>query len=148
MLPGLCDRSKTTILVMINKKKMKMKTTVKFIALLFTLTLFLGFVSCDDKIETPQEGQNIVPERFSVDIPQPLTRGGTNASGRVAQDDDDLSGNDIYGNLGYFIALAEGSAARFTLCVGPLPLRWKAVQRGVSERGFTDVQAEGPARKW
>jgi ligand-binding SRPBCC domain-containing protein len=44
--------------------------------------------------------------------------------------------------------LAEGSVSRFTLWVGPLPLRWTAVHRGVSERGFTDVQAEGPARKW
>ena len=44
--------------------------------------------------------------------------------------------------------LAEGSVSNFTLWVGPLPLRWKAVHRGVSERGFTDVQAAGPARKW
>ncbi len=44
--------------------------------------------------------------------------------------------------------LAEGSVSRFTLWVGPLPLRWKAVHRNVSERGFTDVQSEGPARKW
>jgi ligand-binding SRPBCC domain-containing protein len=44
--------------------------------------------------------------------------------------------------------LGEGSVSQFTLWVGPLPLRWKAVHRDVSERGFTDVQAEGPARKW
>ena len=44
--------------------------------------------------------------------------------------------------------LAEGSVSRFTLWVGPLPLRWKAVHRNVSDRGFTDVQAEGPARRW
>jgi ligand-binding SRPBCC domain-containing protein len=44
--------------------------------------------------------------------------------------------------------LAEGSVSRFTLWVGPLPLRWTAVHRNVSEHGFTDVQAEGPARKW
>jgi len=44
--------------------------------------------------------------------------------------------------------LAEGSVSRFTLWVGPLPLRWKAVHRDVSEHGFTDVQAEGPAQKW
>jgi ligand-binding SRPBCC domain-containing protein len=43
--------------------------------------------------------------------------------------------------------LSEGSVSRFTLWVGPLPLRWKAVHRGVTDRGFTDVQAEGPARK-
>jgi ligand-binding SRPBCC domain-containing protein len=44
--------------------------------------------------------------------------------------------------------LAEGSVSRFTLWVGPLPLRWTAVHRNVSDRGFTDIQAEGPARKW
>ena len=44
--------------------------------------------------------------------------------------------------------LAEGSVSRFTLWVGPLPLRWKAVHRNVSQFGFTDIQAEGPARKW
>jgi ligand-binding SRPBCC domain-containing protein len=44
--------------------------------------------------------------------------------------------------------LAEGSVSTFTLWVGPLPLRWKAVHRGVSDQGFTDVQASGPAKKW
>jgi ligand-binding SRPBCC domain-containing protein len=44
--------------------------------------------------------------------------------------------------------LSEGSVSEFTLWVGPLPLRWKAVHRDVSERGFTDVQAAGPAAKW
>lgn len=44
--------------------------------------------------------------------------------------------------------LAEGSVSRFTLWVGPLPLRWTAVHRNVSDRGFTDIQAEGPAAKW
>ena len=44
--------------------------------------------------------------------------------------------------------LAEGSVSRFTLWVGPLPLRWTAVHRNVSENGFTDIQSEGPARKW
>ncbi len=44
--------------------------------------------------------------------------------------------------------MAEGSVSKFTLWVGPLPLRWTAVHRNVSDRGFTDVQAEGPAAKW
>lgn len=44
--------------------------------------------------------------------------------------------------------LGEGSVSTFTLWVGPLPLRWKAVHRNVSDRGFTDVQAVGPAAKW
>jgi ligand-binding SRPBCC domain-containing protein len=44
--------------------------------------------------------------------------------------------------------LGEGSVSRFTLWVGPLPLRWRAVHRDVSQTGFTDIQAEGPARRW
>jgi ligand-binding SRPBCC domain-containing protein len=44
--------------------------------------------------------------------------------------------------------LGEGSVSRFTLWIGPLPLRWTAVHKGVSGRGFTDVQVEGPAKKW
>jgi ligand-binding SRPBCC domain-containing protein len=44
--------------------------------------------------------------------------------------------------------MADGSVSRFTLWVGPLPLRWTAVHRNVSEHGFTDVQAQGPAKKW
>ncbi|QDS99892.1 SRPBCC family protein [Adhaeretor mobilis] len=44
--------------------------------------------------------------------------------------------------------LGEGSVSRFTLWVGPLPLHWKAVHRDVSPHGFTDVQAEGPAKRW
>lgn len=44
--------------------------------------------------------------------------------------------------------LAEGSVSKFTLWVGPLPLHWTAVHRNVSPRGFTDVQASGPAARW
>jgi len=44
--------------------------------------------------------------------------------------------------------LAEGSVSRFTLWIGPLPLRWTAVHKDVSEYGFTDIQSEGPAKTW
>ena len=44
--------------------------------------------------------------------------------------------------------LAEGSVSRFTLWLGPLPVPWTAVHRDVGERGFTDVQAAGPAASW
>jgi ligand-binding SRPBCC domain-containing protein len=44
--------------------------------------------------------------------------------------------------------LSEGSVSKFTLWVGPLPLHWTSVHRGVSDQGFTDVQSEGPAKKW
>ncbi len=44
--------------------------------------------------------------------------------------------------------LAEGSISVFTLWIGPLPLRWTAVHRNVSDGGFTDIQTSGPAKKW
>lgn len=44
--------------------------------------------------------------------------------------------------------LAEGSKSKFTLWIGPLPLHWTAVHRNVTDSGFTDVQVEGPAKKW
>lgn len=44
--------------------------------------------------------------------------------------------------------LAEGSISRFTLWVGPLPLRWTAEHRDVSADGFTDIQIQGPALRW
>jgi len=44
--------------------------------------------------------------------------------------------------------LGEGSVSQFTLWVGPIPLRWKAVHRDVSPSGFTDIQEEGPAASW
>ena len=44
--------------------------------------------------------------------------------------------------------LEEGSISKFTLWVGPLPLRWTAEHRDVSEHGFTDVQTDGPAKRW
>ena len=44
--------------------------------------------------------------------------------------------------------LAEGSVSDFTLWIGPIPIRWKAVHRDITENGFTDIQAEGPAAMW
>ncbi|MCP4191305.1 MAG: hypothetical protein GY768_11840 [Planctomycetaceae bacterium] len=44
--------------------------------------------------------------------------------------------------------LAEGSVSRFTLWLGPLPIRWTAIHQNVTDDGFTDVQSQGPARKW
>lgn len=46
--------------------------------------------------------------------------------------------------------MGEGSVSEFTMWLGPLPVRWKAIHSNVSERGFTDTQAtgEGPAAHW
>lgn len=47
-----------------------------------------------------------------------------------------------------FGAMEEGMEAEFTLWLGPLPVRWLAVHRDVSGRGFTDIQKKGPAARW
>ena len=44
--------------------------------------------------------------------------------------------------------LGEGSISKFTLWLGPFPIRWTAKHRDVGERGFTDVQIHGPAKRW
>ena len=45
--------------------------------------------------------------------------------------------------------LGEGSVAEFTLWLGPLPLRWRAVHSDVDAlHGFTDIQAHGPLKRW
>jgi ligand-binding SRPBCC domain-containing protein len=44
--------------------------------------------------------------------------------------------------------LAAGDEMRFTLWLGPLPLRWLARIEDLSAGGFTDNQLEGPFKKW
>lgn len=44
--------------------------------------------------------------------------------------------------------MAEGSVSEFTLWMGPLPVRWRAVHSQVSDRGFTDTQESGPLAFW
>lgn len=47
-----------------------------------------------------------------------------------------------------FEPLAEGSEARFTMWMGPVPVHWTAVHSDVSESGFTDTQIAGPMKSW
>ena len=44
--------------------------------------------------------------------------------------------------------LADGSNARFTLWIGPLPVRWHAIHSEVSPNGFVDTQVAGPLKSW
>ena len=44
--------------------------------------------------------------------------------------------------------MAEGSISEFTLWMGPLPIRWRAVHSGVGPNGFTDTQESGPLAYW
>ncbi|MBP7228677.1 MAG: hypothetical protein KA988_06155 [Longilinea sp.] len=44
--------------------------------------------------------------------------------------------------------LAEGSQVRFTLWLGPIPIRWQARHHKVSLQGFADEQINGPLQAW
>lgn len=48
----------------------------------------------------------------------------------------------------HFEPLGEGSISDFTMWMGPVPIRWKAVHSRVSASGFTDTQVTGPMRSW
>jgi ligand-binding SRPBCC domain-containing protein len=44
--------------------------------------------------------------------------------------------------------MAEGSVSEFTLWMGPLPVRWRAVHSQVDNHGFTDTQERGLMAHW
>ena len=44
--------------------------------------------------------------------------------------------------------MGEGSISEFTLWLGPIPVRWRAVHSKVNENGFTDTQESGPMAFW
>ena len=47
-----------------------------------------------------------------------------------------------------FEPLGEGSISDFTMWMGPVPIRWRAVHSCVSPSGFTDTQVAGPMCSW
>lgn len=59
-----------------------------------------------------------------------------------------LSPPPIFAQIHDFEPLGEGSKADFTLWFGPIPVHWQAVHHDVSKNGFTDVQVQGPLKKW
>jgi ligand-binding SRPBCC domain-containing protein len=44
--------------------------------------------------------------------------------------------------------LKEGDEMRFTMWVGPFPIRWHSRIEDVDDHGFTDRQLEGPFLRW
>lgn len=54
----------------------------------------------------------------------------------------------IFAQLHRVDPLGEGSLSEFTLWIGLLPIRWRAVHSGVSLHGFTDTQERGPLAYW
>ena len=88
---------------------MKTVKTISFV-LIVGLAFSMFFSSCESNPDvTPQE--DILPTSFSVDIPSSISNKnltGGRIGGRIK--DDSLRGNDIYENLGTFIAVGEESA--------------------------------------
>jgi ligand-binding SRPBCC domain-containing protein len=44
--------------------------------------------------------------------------------------------------------MTDGSISEFTLWMGPLPIRWRAIHSDVGLTGFTDTQEDGPMASW
>lgn len=44
--------------------------------------------------------------------------------------------------------LSSGDEMRFTLWLGPFPIRWRAAIEAMSEAGFADRQLDGPFAHW
>lgn len=44
--------------------------------------------------------------------------------------------------------LADGSISEFTLWIGPIPIRWRAIHSNVGPFGFTDTLKKGPMASW
>ena len=83
-----------------------MKTTKLISFVLCTAVSFaLLLTSCEPNQEVTND-EDILPTSFSVDIPASITSSNTN--GRSASDT--VNGNDIYINLGTFIAVGEASS--------------------------------------
>lgn len=78
-------------------------------ATLLSLMMLIFTVSCNDDIKEPTLPQNIVPQKFTVDIPPSLTSTASNGRVNGRTSDDELNGGEIYELLGAFILIAEFS---------------------------------------
>ncbi|MEQ8425483.1 MAG: hypothetical protein RIA63_12285 [Cyclobacteriaceae bacterium] len=79
-------------------------------------TLFLGITvflvsSCDENADLTTQ-QDLLPESFRIEIPTAISNADYAEGGRMSgrTKDDMLQGNDIYENLGTFIAIGDGAA--------------------------------------
>ena len=97
----------------LNQKIMKLrKLSLNIISLLFIAGVVL-LTSCEGNETPTPQGESILPENFSVDIPDAISNenvvvNGRYRSARTAADT--LRGNDIYEHLGSFIHIGEAAA--------------------------------------
>ncbi len=90
--------------------------TKSFLITAFLVAMFVIFYSCesDDDASPSQNGSTILPQQFSVEIPDALSHTGgyykSAHKGPQTTNNDTLQGNDIYENLNFFIAVGEEGA--------------------------------------
>lgn len=82
-----------------------MKKNVFFV--LAILLSLLVFTSCEENLEPEGQTQSILPEKFSVDIPDAISRENVVLKSASV---DTLQGNDIYQHLNTFIHVGEAAA--------------------------------------
>lgn len=90
--------------IQLNIRNMKTTKLISFV-LCTAVSFALLLTSCEPNQEVTND-EDILPTSFSVDIPASITSSNTN--GRSASDT--VNGNDIYINLGTFIAVGEASS--------------------------------------
>jgi len=86
--------------------KFKIMKKMQFILVALMLAFAAIFTSCEESEPLEKNNDTILPANFKVDIPDAISK----EVAKKSLNDDDLSGNEIYEMLGFFIALGEGSA--------------------------------------
>ncbi len=112
---------------------------INFLTLLLLVTLLLFSVSCDDSIDTPAPGANILPERFSIDIPESIANPDAGAGRLTGRTAEDLNGNEIYELLSLFIAIGEGSGQLAEAIIGGIAIH-------VDQAFFLSYQSDDDGR--
>lgn len=78
--------------------------------LLAALLFLMLTVSCDDELEQTSSGESIIPQKFTVDVPESITTSPSSGRIRKGISTDELNGNEIYEALSLYIKIGEASA--------------------------------------
>ncbi|MEM9327034.1 MAG: hypothetical protein AAGA85_15305, partial [Bacteroidota bacterium] len=94
---------------------MKRRLTAKFLMLASMLAALLLINACSDSQDIEEPTENIIPERFGLDVPSSLKSG--SSQGRISStfetsgvSEDNIDGKGVYELLRYFIFLGEASS--------------------------------------
>lgn len=94
----------------LNFKKMKRSKSLLYSLLVGVAFTFI-VTACEENPEIAVQ-EDILPSTFRVDIPNAISSAAASQGGRISgrTKEDTLQGNDIYQNLGTFIAIGDGAA--------------------------------------